>query len=194
MKKPDVWMIAISGNPISMHYRNLVVDSWRQFGHTVNHFEAVTPDDLKKEQYQFLPITKKHSNRTNKSVEFTETEIAVWYSHYHTWKLCFEIDEPIIVVEHDIQLLKEIDSEVYNYHVSCLAHVMRKHQMAKLGGGAYYITPRGARALLRVRHDKAIIKNSDAWIHNRCDKMGKWFHDHSIQIKDDDIGVTVFHN
>jgi GR25 family glycosyltransferase involved in LPS biosynthesis len=194
MKKPDVWMIAISGNSISMHYRNLVVDSWRNFGHTVNHFEAVTPEDLKLEQYQLLPIKKKHSNRTNKSVEFTETEIAVWYSHYYTWKLCFEMDEPIIVAEHDIQLLKEIDSEVYNYNIACLAHVLRKNKIVQLGGGSYYITPKGAKELLRIRHDKAIIKNSDAWIHNRCDKMGKWFHYHSIQIKDDAIGVTVFHN
>ena len=77
---------------------------------------------------------------------------------------------------------------------ACLAHVLRKNKIVQLGGGSYYITPKGAKELLRIRHDKAIIKNSDAWIHNRCDKMGKWFHYHSIQIKDDAIGVTVFHN
>lgn len=190
--KPEAWMIAISGNPISMHYRSEVLDSWTSKGYIVNHLEAVTPEDLP--NYNFLKITQKHSNKTKTLVDFTETEIAVWYSHYSAWKLCFETKTPLIVVEHDIELLKEIDEEVYNYPIACLAHVIKKNKRVKLGGGAYYITPKGAHELLKIKNHSKIIKNSDAWIHNRCDTLGKWFHEHSIQIKDDNIGVTVTHN
>lgn len=196
MNKPEVWMIAISGNPISMHYRNLVVDSWKQHGHVVNHFEAVTPDDLSNDKYKILKFSRKQSVRTKKSVRFTETEIAVWYSHFSTWKLCSEMNKSIIVAEHDIKLLQPVEDEVYNYDVACLAHVTRRKstEIVKLGGGAYHITPKGANELLTIVKERKIIKNSDAWIHSKCDKFGKWFHHHSIQIKDDAIGVTVTHN
>ena len=194
MKRPEVWMIAISGNPISMKYRRMVTKSWNRRGHIVNHFEAVTPDDFATDEYKNLKIAKKLSNRTRKNVEFTDTEIAVWYSHYGTWKLCAEINRPIIVVEHDIKLLKSIDPEVYKFDIACLAHVKRNDKIVKLGGGSYFITPKGAHELLKIENEKAIVKNSDAWIHSRCDHIGKWFHDHSIQIKDDRIGVTVTHN
>lgn len=185
-------MISISGNPISMYYRNYVMDSWTSKGYIVNHFEAVTPDDLS--NYNFLKIKRKHSNRTKTTVDFTETEIAVWYSHFSTWKLCYDMNKPIIVIEHDIKLLKDIDEEVYNYPIACLAHVVRKGVQVKLGGGAYYITPKGAHELMKIKNHKEIVKNSDAWIHNRCDVLGKWFIEHSTQIKDDKIGVTVTHN
>jgi hypothetical protein len=186
--KPECWMIAISDNPISMYYKNEVLSSWTDRGFVVNHFEAITPKNL--HEYDLLKFTKKRNK-----IEFTETEKAVWYSHYMTWKLCWDMQKPIIVVEHDIQLLKNLSEDVYTKNVACLAHVKRSNKVtAKLAGGAYHITPYGARQLLRARHEKTITYNSDSWIHETCDKYGKWFHLHSIQIKDDKIGVTVEHN
>jgi GR25 family glycosyltransferase involved in LPS biosynthesis len=186
--KPECWMIAISDNPISMYYKNEVLSSWTDRGFVVNHFEAITPKDL--HEHNLLNLTLKRAK-----VEFTETERAVWYSHYMTWKLCWDIQKPIIVIEHDILLLQDIPSEAYAKDIACLAHVKRDNgRRAKLAGGSYFITPKGARELRCARHMKSIKVNSDSWIHEVCDKYGKWFERCSIQMKDEKIGVTVEHN
>lgn len=188
--KPECWMIAISDNPISMYYKNYVIPSWRDRGFKVNHFEAITPKDL--HNHTYINFGKKRER-----IEFTDTELAVWYSHYSTWELCADLNKPIIVVEHDIVLLKdEIDSRVYDHGIACLAHVTRNNgNIAKLGGGSYYLTPSIAEKMLTITLESApITYNSDWWIHKHCDKYGKWFELHCTQIKDDSIGVTVEHN
>lgn len=189
--KPECWMIAISDNPISMYYKNYVLPSWIDRGFKVNHFEATVPATVSQHSAK-IPLGKKRQR-----IPFSDTEVAVWYSHFSTWKLCVDLNHPIIVVEHDIVLLKDdISPEVYNYDIACLAHVTRKNgDVAKLGGGSYYLTPSVAQRMVKVTEEKgAISYNSDWWIHKHCDKYGKWFEMHCTQIKDDKIGVTVEHN
>jgi len=191
--RPEVHMIAIADNPISMHYRDICAPSWIDHGYTVRHFEALTPKDIV--DADTLNITRK-TRRRGKAVEFTETERAVWYSHYHSWMLCRQLNTPIIVAEHDIMLLDYLDEDVFNHNIVCLSHVTRPNgKTAKLAGGAYYITPRGARILCSIKNNsKTIEYNSDAWIHRNCDDYGKWFMFSTTQIQDPKIGVTVVHN
>jgi hypothetical protein len=191
--KPEVHMIAITDNPISMHYRDICAPSWTDHGYTVRHFEALTPVDIV--GANILNITKKMRS-PRREVEFTETERAVWYSHYYSWMLCRQLDTPIIVAEHDIMLLDDLDEDVFNYDIACLSHVTRSNgKTAKLAGGAYYITPRGAKILCGIKNKSTeIIANSDAWIHRTCDDYGKWFMFSTTQIQDPEIGVTVIHN
>lgn len=191
MMKPECWMIAISDNPISMYYKNFVTPSWTDRGFVVNHFEATVPATVSQHSAK-IPLGKKRGR-----IPFTDTEIAVWYSHFSTWKLCVDLDRPIIVVEHDIFLLKDdIAPEVYEEGIACLAHVARKNGInAKLGGGAYYLTPIIAQKMVEITEERgAITYNSDWWIHMHCDKYGKWFEMHCTQIKNKSIGVTVEHN
>tara|TARA_R110002167_G_scaffold346000_2_gene556510 strand:- start:761 stop:1348 length:588 start_codon:yes stop_codon:yes gene_type:complete len=193
MNKPDVHMITMSENTISMHYRDYVLPSWKDAGYNVVEFEAIVPDDLSS-LGRIIPLGDK--TRRNKVVGFTDTEKAVWYSHYSTWMLCRKLNTPIIVIEHDILLEhNEIDSDVFNYDIACLSHVTRKNgDHAKLAGGAYYITPKGAKRLCAIKdHRDLITYNSDAWIHSQCDKYGKWFMMTTIQYQDPKIGVTVEH-
>ena len=197
--KPEVWMIAISGNPISQYYRDIVVPTWEERGFKVNHFEAKTPKDLDID-CNFLPFTQKHSNKYKVYVDFTETEKAVWYSHFFAWKKCWDEKKDIIVVEHDIKLLKDIDPRFFLTNISCFAHDERINEQGsvwarpKLAGGAYFLKPTAARELMRIRHHKKIIYNSDAWIHRTCDKFGRWSEFTCVQYKNDDIGVTIEHN
>jgi|SRR6056300_94142 len=186
--KPPVYMISISDNEISQYYKNLVLSSWKDY--EVRHFEAITPKDLHK--YDYLNFGLKHRLKGKVKVEFTETEKAVWYSHMECWVLARK--EPIIVVEHDIQLIKKIDESIFENDMVCLAHSNRKNKL-KLAGGAYYITPAIAKYMTNdAKSKKPIYFNSDALIHNVCDKKGVWKHSHCFQIKDDNIGVTVDHN
>ena len=184
-------MIAISDNPISMYYRKEVLPSWVNHGFKVNHFEAVTPRNMP----DFLLFDKKRGK-----VSFTETEKAVWYSHYSTWKKCWDTQTPMIVVEHDIKLLHTLENEIFDSPIACLCHDFRtkgndtvKKQL-KLAGGAYYITPKIAKILMRIRHNKRINSNSDAWIHKICDENGKWYKHKCRQFKNPKVGVTIEHN
>lgn len=189
--KPEVWMIAITDNPISMYFKNEVISSWE--GYVVNHFEAKTPKDLSID-CDFLNLAFKQ--RKNSIIEFSDTEKAVWYSHYFLWKHCWDTQTPIIVIEHDVKLLEDLEAEVFEYDMACLCHDTRYNsdQNPKLAGGAYYIKPRAARKLMEVRHKKKIINNSDSWIHSICDKFGKWYDHKCEQFKNSEVGTTIVHN
>ena len=184
-------MIAISDNPISMYYRKEVLPSWVNHGFKVNHFEAVTPRNMP----DFLPFYMKRKQRP-----FTETEKAVWYSHYALWSKCWETKTPLIVVEHDIRLLSPLEDEIFENRIACLSHDCRPRRPGnepeelKLAGGAYYITPDISRKLMRIRHDKRINHNSDAWIHKVCDENGKWYKHKCRQFKNPKVGATIEHN
>jgi GR25 family glycosyltransferase involved in LPS biosynthesis len=189
--KPEVWMIAITDNPISMYFKNEVISSWE--GYVVNHFEAKTPKDLTID-CDFLNLAFKQREKSN--VEFSDTEKAVWYSHYFLWKRCWDTQTPIIIVEHDVKLLEEIEDEVFENDIVCLCHDTRENSDSKpkLAGGAYYIKPKVARELMKIRHNKKIINNSDAWIHSTCDKFGKWYDHKCEQFKNSEVGTTIVHN
>jgi len=106
------------------------------------------------------------------------------------------------VVEHDIILAEPIESEVFEHDIACLSNDMRTvtrngkpiEKKLELAGGAYFIKPESARELMRIRHDKKIVYNSDAWIHRTCDKFGKWYKYKSQQFKNPEVGVTIEHN
>ena len=189
--KPEVWMIAITDNPISIYFKNEVMPSWGEY--VVNHFEAKTPKDLSVD-CDFLNLTFKQ--KKDLIIEFSSTEKAVWYSHYFLWKHCWDTQTPIIIVEHDVKLLEDIEDEVFGYDMVCLCHDTRDNsdRKPKLAGGAYYIKPPAARKLMEVRHNKKIITNSDAWIHVVCDRLGKWYSHKCQQFKNSEVGTTIVHN
>ena len=189
--KPEVWMIAITDNPVSIYFKSEVMPSWGEY--VVNHFEAKTPKDLSVD-CDFLNLTFKQ--RKNLMIEFSVTEKAVWYSHYFLWKHCWDTQTPIIIVEHDVKLLEDIEDEVFGYDMVCLCNDTRDNSdhKPKLAGGAYYIKPLAARKLMEVRHNKKIITNSDAWIHVVCDRFGKWYSHKCQQFKNSEVGTTIVHN
>lgn len=192
--KPDVWMIVIDDHPSSIYYRDRVLPSWLNLGYRVNLFSAVTPKDLDK--YSELSFFKKHNKKRDSISEFTDTEKAVWYSHFLLWKQCVEDNTPIIICEHDIELVVPIQRELFDNEMVCLSHDPPndiKPRQTHLAGGAYYITPKVARYLISVKK-KRVTFNSDSWIHNTCDKFGKWHISKCKQIKDPNVGVTVTHN
>lgn len=191
--KPDVWMIVINDNPISVYYRDKVATSWLNQGYKLNLFDAVVPKDLPK--YNDLTFDKKHSLKRGTVSEFTETEKSVWYSHYLLWKQCWEDKTPMIVCEHDVELIEPISNKMFRENMICLAHdpATDEKPNTKLAGGAYYITPEAARWMLRIQRSK-IKCNSDWVIHDTCNRYGIWSEGKCRQIKNPEIGVTVTHN
>ena len=195
MKKPlpQVFMILMSQNPVSMYYRGRVEESWRQRGFTLDFIEAVTPENMHKERR--MNFRMKESGRNVRA--FTETEKCVWLSHRKAWKLASQKTGPIIIIEHDVELIKPIKSTVFSdtCKMMGLCHIKRSNgQMATTAGGAYYITKRVARQMYDRSGTMRIVTNSDAYIHEKIDEHGaEWNVSYCQQILEPSIGTTIEH-
>lgn len=187
-------MIVMSGNPISDYYRKLALPSWLKAGFDVNFFEGVTPETYK-DHFDLL-FGNKHSKSTPDGVMFTVSEKCVWYGHYYLWKKCIDTDTPMIVCEHDIELVMDIQPSIYTKPMACLAHDppdIHKERRTSLAGGAYYITPDVAKVLIRISEDRIRV-NSDGWIWEVCKAHGYFHYDKCSHIKDYSVGFTTKHN
>lgn len=151
-------MIGISDCPISKHYASICIPSWESLGYKINWFEASTPETLRKEYGDVrkgeLSFDKIFSNGSPHGREFSDTEIAVWYSHYRLWQHCVEIDSPIYIIEHDTYLLRKVP-DFSGLRVCHFGKFSRtpQHEMSGViaAAGSYYITPDYARILLDPR-------------------------------------------
>lgn len=102
-----------------------------------------------------------------------ESQIAVFLAHRALWEVCDQLDEPIVVMEHDATLRAPLDlprfrhvlnlqrttwdDPTFRYHakMQALVDAKRSYGTAKYiclpGTAAYAITPEAARILLRIR-------------------------------------------
>ena len=187
--RPEVWMIQIPDNPISMYYRGRVEQSWWDHGYHINYFNAVTPETMSK--FKFLNFDKKRG-----TIEFTPTEKAVWYSHVEMWARARR--RPILIIEHDAMLLKPIPDELFHQHQMIVFGKTYNEEHGiyqKLPGLAYYLTPTIARKMVNgIKLTKKIQWNSDASIHKTCNDHGEWMIDYVMQIKNSNVGTTIDHN
>ena len=125
--RPEVWMIQIKDNPISMYYRGRVETSWKDYD--LRFYDAVTPATMQEEDFNhFLNFDKKRG-----TIEFSETEKAVWYSHVNLWVKARR--KPIMIIEHDALLLESIDAEWFENDMVCFGHTGKN--MKNLPGLAY---------------------------------------------------------
>jgi GR25 family glycosyltransferase involved in LPS biosynthesis len=104
----NIWMIQMSDNPISQHFKNMVLPSWHGRGYYPHLYEAIQPKHL--DQCNALKFDSVFSYGTvNKGARFfTPTEKAVWYSHYNLWQKCIEMDRSLMVIEHDSMLSRQL--------------------------------------------------------------------------------------
>ena len=205
--KPDVLMIQMPHNPISMYYRGRIEESWS--GYNVKYFDAVTPETM--DNLGYLRFAKKRD-----VCEFTETEKATWYSHVECWAMARR--KPLLIIEHDAMLDEPIDDDLWGQHdIICFGRQRKgspSHQTvspfgrgrppkapfgSQLAASAYYLTPNVAKKLVsRAKKEgvgrKGIDVNPDCHIHVFCDKLGVWRTQHVYQLVERGIGTTIKHN
>ena len=152
IKQPAVGMIYIKDNKISESYRDIVKQSWLNAGYKIWYHEAITPDTL---DQGVKPLTfglKDHGRR--KGQDLTPTEKAIWYSHMMMWETAARKSNPLIVIEHDIMLLQQIDLTTIDSHpIVGLSHCGLLSKNPTKGyrisaGGAYMLTPDMAKKML----------------------------------------------
>jgi hypothetical protein len=105
-----IFMIYLPGNEASEYYAKKTIRSWKNMGYDVIPFEGSTPETLGTE----IPFSIKDNGGAGSVVRpFTETEKAIYYSSYRLWQLCVELDEPIIVIEHDSMLIEDFNHDIF---------------------------------------------------------------------------------
>lgn len=159
----DIWMIKMTGHPVSEMYSRIALSSWQKLGYKVNTFEAVTPKDLcYKHKLTFDVLRSKKPFR-----EHTLTEKAVWYSHFELWCKCLDKQKPIVIIEHDSKLVKQLpdlSKEGYKF-LSYIDRDFGPHKGIHIApGSGYYITPNVAERLIAKAVCRPITKNSDGHI------------------------------
>lgn len=146
--KPRCFIIVIRDNEASEYYYNYVESSWTDSEFVLERFDAITPNDLQYlNELNFRALNNQKYKKINYRKPFSETEKAVWYSHYSLWKKCVELNEPIIIIEHDVLL---IDSDLNVYE-------NQKFITYDNSFGCYYITPLLAKLLVKVATTEPII-------------------------------------
>ena len=184
---PQVFMIVMKDNPVSMYYRGRVEESWTRAGYKLEMFDAVTPETLHKQEPQFKFGIKKVGRGAPR--ELTDTEKAIWYSHRALWKLAASKRGPIIIIEHDAMLVEPIDPELFNRHKTIsLCNANGK----ATPGGAYFLNKEVGDALYKGCN-YVIDHNSDGLLYDVIQKYGIHKPEHCVQIVDKTIGKTIKH-
>lgn len=136
------FQIVIQGDEKSEYYSNYTKDSWLNAGFDLNIFPATIPTDLP--QLNILNFSRILRRtiflKRNLEVSMTDTEKACWYSHYFLWKKCLDLNEPIVIIEHDSLLT---NPENLSFDNECSIIFFDRAAM-----GSYFITPEFARILI----------------------------------------------
>lgn len=167
-----MYVIGIDGNKQSMNAVERCQRSADNFGHTVEHFRAITPKDdiygmLKQQGISAMGFQEKYSRLDNC--------IAAFLSHYSLWTKCIERDETTVILEHDAVFREPIRTlpfrDICNYGkpsygkyntppILGMNHLTSKRYLP--GAHAYGVTPNGARQL--IEQSKILARPTDVFI------------------------------
>jgi len=178
----DIYMIIMDEHPISQMYSRTTIPSWKKQGYKINKFNAVTPKDL----YSKSTLTFGNKGERN----FTQTEKAVWYSHFELWCKCLNNKKPMLILEHDSKLVKKLPNlskEGYKF-LSFINRDFGRYKGKHLApGSGYYITSLIAQRLISHAVCKPIRQNSDGHLathmnHFRQKKLNDYHYIEQINI------------
>ena len=148
------------------------IDKWRTLNPNLardfsfEFFKASTPEDIKASG--FINRYDRFLAWVWKAREVRDTELACFASHYGLWEKCVELNEPIFILEDDLDIncnfgsgAMDIASSPYEYVRFCWSTFRRMllvndrfafgHPLI-LGAGGYYIKPGAAKKLIKGAH------------------------------------------
>ncbi|OBV29120.1 hypothetical protein BKN38_05165 [Helicobacter sp. CLO-3] len=113
-----------------------------------------------------------------KAREVRATELACFASHFALWKKCVELDEPIFILEDDVDFCEDFargvdriaqsgyDFARLSWRTFHTMYLLEEHfalaPSLMLGTSAYYLTPRAARKL--IKHAQSIFVAVDYYV------------------------------
>lgn len=116
-KQPKTFVIAIKGHPVSESQLQDCLASAEKFGWTVEVFWGINGNTLTENSWKEIGVTP----LLNKPTMNRKGTWGCFFSHWTLWNRCVEIDEPIIVLEHDAIIQEswrtiEIDEAMIKLH------------------------------------------------------------------------------
>ena len=138
-------------------------------------FKAVTPKDFVLEDVvatSQIPIIRQRRRRVTHSDLSKASQVACALSHIALWEVCQAQNRPLVIMEDDVcppNLSERIKSATkVAAHITLISSATqtwdagRTHITSFTGTGAYYLTPQGARLLLK--HARPISMHVDRYI------------------------------
>src|SRR5210317_193741 len=102
------YIIYIKGNEKSEYTANLALESCNQYGYDTELFDGITPESLKQwdTQYGLTVLNPSHMYDRQIGLNGTKYTYECKYSnflnHYTLWNKSIELDQPIVILEHDV--------------------------------------------------------------------------------------------
>lgn len=169
------YVIAIKENQKSLAVAQRCIDTAMNISNLcVSMFDAITPDDdimniINKNSINIKGFDERYSRKEN--------AISCFLSHFHLWKKCLELNEPVLIFEHDAVIKNKIDFNIKFDKLLSLGHpsygnfntpssigVNRLTSKRYLPGAhAYIIKPQGASEL--IKESKINAKPVDVFLH-----------------------------
>jgi glycosyl transferase family 25 len=145
-KQPKTFCIYLENNQYSLEKLKNVISSGQFYGWKISPFPGVLGDSIDWNKQKIKPAEERKFQR-RKGAQ------GCWLSHFLLWKKCIELNEPIIVLEHDIVFLdswKELTIDADAIKLFKLTKFKEDSYTGKwqVGAHAYILTPVGAEKLV----------------------------------------------
>lgn len=151
-KQPKTFVIALKGHSISEKQLQECLDSANLFNWKIEIFWGINGRSITEETWRKEGIFP----RLDKPTMSRPGVQGCFLSHWHLWKKCIELNEPIIILEHDALIQNywqpiKIDNEVMKLHRYYKAKNPKYDEDSGIwsaSGHAYCITPVVAEKLI----------------------------------------------
>ena len=169
------FVIAIKDNKKSLEIAQRCIETAMNVSDLdVSIYYAITPKD---NIYDIIEKNSININCFDERYSRKENAISCFLSHFYLWKKCLDLNEKIIIFEHDAVIKTKIDTNLnFNRLLSIGKPSYGKYNIPKNigvnkltskqylpGAHAYIITPEGAREL--IERSKIEAKPVDVFIH-----------------------------
>ena len=137
----SAYVITIKGNNESEKLALRCLNSCEQVGQTIKLWQAFDGTDRKNiivppnlENQSYVKWIKQVNNK------YSTSQIAVFFSHLSLWAHCAEINQPIIILEHDAIVIKKLESHKF---FNCIQYLGNR-EYYNLGKCPIGIPPHGS--------------------------------------------------
>jgi len=152
------FVITIKDNPKSVEMSNRCIESYKKHcNNNIEQFNAITPEQ---DPFSLAESYKIPLHNFREKYSRYDRVISAFLSHFSLWKKCIELNESIIIFEHDAVVTNKIPVLPFNGLVNIGAPSYGRFKTPTLGLGkliskqylpgahAYCITPKGAQAII----------------------------------------------
>jgi GR25 family glycosyltransferase involved in LPS biosynthesis len=155
--QPKAFVITIPDHPHSQHLSDQCIESGTIFNWSLKKFDAINGYNLLINDWNYYNIRLPENIKGERSKFLKRKGVqGCFLSHYLLWKKSIDINEPIIVLEHDAIITdfwKPIEVSTDVLKLFSISYSSVKDDMFtgtwQVGAQAYIITPKGAAKLIK---------------------------------------------